>query len=142
MLSGISSFSIFENISKSYIPFPVKIPSLKLSWYMSDIALAYVSTPPEPANIFVNKLFLADTKSIPILGCIKACPLITMFWLLSNSGLFNICDIAPISSSPEFNTKFVSESKVIIYFILGSLFSFFQFSMVFSLKGFSIFPRR
>lgn len=57
---------------------------------MSDIALAYVSTPPEPANIFVNKLLLADTKSIPTLGCIKACPLITKSLLLFNSGLFNI----------------------------------------------------
>lgn len=109
---------------------------------MSDIALAYVSTPPEPANIFVNILFLADTKSIPILGCINACPLITTSQVLFNSGLFNMCDIAPISSNPEFNTKFVSESNVIIYFILGSSFSSFQFSIVFSLNGSSIFPRR
>lgn len=109
---------------------------------MSDIALEYESTPPEPANIFVNMLFLADTKSMPTLGCIRACPFITASLLLFSSGLFNICDIAPISSSPEFNTRFVSESNVIIYFIFGSLFSFFQFSIVFSLNGFCIFPRR
>lgn len=64
-------------------------------------------------------LFLAETKSIPILGCIRAYPFITASPLLFNSGLFNMCDIAPISSSPEFNTKFVSESNVIIYFIFG-----------------------
>lgn len=120
MLSGISSFNTFENTSKSYIPFPVKIPSLKLSWYISDIALEYESTPPDPANIFVNMLFLADTKSIPTLGCIMAYPFITALPVLFSFGLFNICDIAPISSSPEFNTRFVSESNVIIYFIFGS----------------------
>lgn len=89
---------------------------------MSDIALEYESTPPDPANILVNMLFLADTKSIPTLGCIRACPFITASHVLFSSGLFSICDIAPISSSPEFSTKFVSESNVIIYFILGRLF--------------------
>lgn len=53
-----------------------------------------------------------------------------------------MCDIAPINSKPEFKTKFVSESNVIIYFIFGSSFVFFQFSIVFALNGLSIFPRR
>ena len=87
-------------------------------------------------------LSLADTKSIPILGCISACPCITASFVLFNSGLFRICDIAPINSSPEFNTRFVSESRVIIFFILGRLLDSFHFSIVFALNGFSVFSRR
>ena len=55
------------------------------------------------------------------------------------TGLFNICDIAPISSNAEFRIKSVSASKVIIYFIFGILS---KYSNVFSLKGFFIFPNK
>ena len=68
MFSGITFFKTFENICKSYIPFPVKIPSLKLSWYVSEIALLYGSVPPFPAYILVNHVLLLISKSIPTLG--------------------------------------------------------------------------
>ena len=83
-------------------------------------------------------LFLLDTKSIPTLGCISPCPAITKFFFSFNSGLFKICAIAPINSNPEFKTKFVSASSVIIYFISGICFP----SIEFALNGFLILPNK
>ena len=101
----------------------MNIPSSKLSWYTSDIAFVYTSVPPCPAYIFVNKLFLLASKSIPTRGCIIPCPSTTRFLLSFITGLFKICVIAPISLKAEFTIKFVSESSVIIYFI-------FSFSLI------------
>ena len=58
--------------------------------------------------------------------------------------MFSICAIAPTSCKPEFNTRSVSASNVIIYFIFGSLFSLFIFQsfIVLTLKTFFILPKR
>ena len=53
-----------------------------------------------------------------------------------------MCAATPISSFPEFNTKFVSESNVIIYFIFGNNFFAFSSSSVFALNGFCVFPSK
>ena len=113
---------------------------------MSEIAFAYGSTPPFPANIFVNKFFLLAFNFIPTLGCINACPSITQSPFSFSSGSFNMCCIAPISSKPLFNTSSVSLSNVIIYFTFAGnsfiLFCFFHFSIEFSLNTFSSFPSK
>jgi len=88
--------------------------------------------------IFVYKLFVLDIKSIPTRGCNKACPDITKSSLLFSSGLFKICDIAPINSFAEFKTKSVSASSVIIYFMFGM---FSTLCIVLALNGLLILPK-
>lgn len=106
----------------------------------------YGSTPPLPANIFVNKLSLVALILTPTRGCIIPWPSITLSSFFESIGLFKICAIAPISSSPVFRVSSVSASKVIIYLIFtGSpfiFFSFLKFSKELTLNGFSSFPNK
>ena len=75
-----------------------------------------------PAYIFVNKLFLLDSKFVPILGCINPYPSITIFLFSSKIGSFKMCAIEPINCRPVSRDRLVSESRVITYliFVFGS----------------------
>ena len=84
----------------------------------------------------MNIVFCESSNVIPILGCIIPYPIFTAPSLIT--GLFNMCDIAPIIFCADSKTKFVSESNVIMYFIFSlkssnvlvikSVLSFFSIS--------------
>ena len=114
--SGISFATNLSNNSMLYIPLPQNIASPNTSWYTSDTAVVYISSPPNPPNIFEKIDLFASSMSSPTDGCTRPYPFFTIFPFFESIGLFSGCATIDSKFLVVFNDQYVYSSFVISFF--------------------------